>query len=150
MKLEQSASGRTAARNAAESTAGQRPRGGAKGSGMFAEKRPCGHLRQRFARMTERAAEAGWQDAEKLWHMTPREIELAFKALAAQERRRMARADALAWLMGRYAAIAWHAPRRYPHRPDGVVCDRPPMREAEMKRVLLNIARRRGAQAPDA
>lgn len=101
-----------------------------------------GSLRERFQKMVDRAAEAGLEQPSRLWRMTPREIEWELDAFAARERRRVARMDELAWLAGRYAAVAWHAPRRYPRRPDAVAHPRAPMTDAEMKRALLRFARR--------
>ncbi len=99
-------------------------------------------LRGRFQTMIARAADAGFEQPERLWRLTPAEIELELRAFAARERRRIERMDEGAWLAGRYAAIAWHAPRRYPSRPDGVLHPRAPMTDAEMKRVALGLARR--------
>lgn len=53
----------------------------------------------------------------------------------------MERIDAAAWLTGRYCATGWHAPGRYPRRPDGI---RPaPMSDGAMKEVFAGLAARR-------
>ena len=72
-------------------------------------------LRGRFQTMIARAADAGFEQPERLWRLTPAEIELELRAFAA---------------------------RRYPSRPDGVLHPRAPMTDAEMKRVALGLARR--------
>lgn len=93
-------------------------------------------------KIIRRAAEAGAMDAGRFWQMTPVEIEWALAALAARQRRALEQADLLAWLTGRYVAFAAHAPKRYPRRPDGVRTENRPMSDAEMKRVLMNLAGR--------
>lgn len=77
--------------------------------------------------------------------MTPVEIEWALAAFAAGERRKMEQLDAAAWMAGRYAAFAWHAPRRFPKRPDCVRRRPVEMTDEEMKRVLVGLAGRKGA-----
>lgn len=57
--------------------------------------------------------------------------------------REMEQLDALAWLTGRYVAIGWHAPRKYPKRPEGVRRTVPAMSDQAMKDVFLGMARRR-------
>lgn len=72
--------------------------------------------------------------------MTPAEAELALCAFAARERRRWEQIDAAAWLTARYAAIGWHAPRRFPKRPEAV--RRKAMSDAAMKAAFEAMARR--------
>ena len=73
---------------------------------------------------------------------TPAEIELELRAFQRGAAADRAHGRRRAWLAGRYAAIAWHAPRRYPSRPDGVLHPRAPMTDAGMKRVALGLAHR--------
>lgn len=73
--------------------------------------------------------------------MTPVEIGWALEAFAARERRAMERADALAWLVGRYVAVGLNAPRRYPRKPDGVKQKVREMSPEEMKKVLAGLGR---------
>ena len=80
--------------------------------------------------------------------MTPAEAELALTAYAARERRKLERMDAAAWLAGRYAAVAWHAPGRYPQRPATLKPAR--MSDGEMKAALLALARQREGEVPEA
>ena len=75
--------------------------------------------------------------------MTPIEAELELTAFAARQRQALERMDEVAWLAGRYAAIGWHAPKRYPRRPEGVKRRRARMSDAEMKDALLGFVRRR-------
>ena len=93
--------------------------------------------------MARKAAEAGFDGAVKLFGMTPVEAELELTAFAARQRQTLERLDEAAWLAGRYAAIGWHAPKRYPRRPEGVERRRAEMSDAEMKDALLGFARRR-------
>lgn len=97
-------------------------------------------LRRAFEKCMERAAEAGFEDAARLGECTPAEIELKLRAFAARERRRWERLDAAAWLAARYAAVGWHAPSRFPRRPDGV--RRGAMTDEEMKQVFTALAQR--------
>lgn len=100
-----------------------------------------GTLRERFTAIVRRAAEAGYPDAGRLFSMTPAEIEWALTAFTAAERAKMERLDAAAWLAGRYCAIGWHAPRKYPKRPDGVRRPQPAMSDAEMQAVFMKLAK---------
>ena len=90
-------------------------------------------MKARLEDLMDRAAEAGFENANALSRLTPREAVRAFRAFEAEKRRELELADALAWLIGRYVAIALNAPERYPSRPDGI-CNPPrEMTEAEMK-----------------
>ena len=53
-------------------------------------------LRRRFDRIVERAAEAGFPDASRLYRLTPAEIELELRAYSAREQRCWERLDAAA------------------------------------------------------
>lgn len=93
-------------------------------------------------KIIDRAAAAGVAGAGRFWGMTPREIEWELAAFAAARRREDERADLSAWLAGRYALFAMHAPRRYPKRPDGLKINARAMSDSEMKRVFLALAGR--------
>ena len=101
--------------------------------------------------MARRAAGAGFDGAAGLFDMTPVEAELALTAFAARQRQALERLDEAAWLAGWYAAIGWHAPKRYPRRPEGVKRRRAEMSDAEMKDALLGFVRRRvdGSDRPE-
>ena len=101
-------------------------------------------LRRRFDEIVRRAAEAGYGGAAGLFGMTPAEIELELAAFAARQRLEWERLDAAAWLAARYAAIGWHAPKRFPRQPEGVVRRAETMSDAAMKNVFLAMAERRG------
>lgn len=97
-------------------------------------------LRRAFERLAERAAEAGFPDADRLRHCTPAEIERTLCAFAVQEQKKWEQLDAAAWLAARYAAIGWHAPNRFPKRPEGVRAKE--MTDEEMKQVFEALAKR--------
>lgn len=98
-------------------------------------------IRERFGAVVQRAAEAGFPNPGELFALTPKEIEWALTAFAANRRMEMERLDAAAWLIGRYCAVGWHAPRRYPKQPDGVRRARPIMSDAEIKAVFEKMAK---------
>lgn len=100
-------------------------------------------LREDICRLVRSAAEAGVLQAWRLAELTPREIELELSALAARRRLELERADAAAWLTGRYVLTAVHAPRRYPARPGGVAVRHRNMTDADMKKVFAAMAERR-------
>lgn len=93
--------------------------------------------------LVENAAQAGVMNAEKLLDLSPREIELHMQALQAQRRHRMEMMDLQGWIAGRYVLAAFHAPRRYPQRPDAVLKEVRPMSDMEMKHVFAALAARR-------
>lgn len=97
-------------------------------------------LRSAFERLAERAAEAGFMDADRLMNCTPAEIERTLCAFAVQERQKWEQLDAAAWLAARYAVIGWHAPNRFPKRPEGVRAKT--MTDEEMKQVFEALAQR--------
>lgn len=100
-------------------------------------------LRADAQELVEKAAQCGMADAGRLMHMTPREIEREFCALAARRQREAEQMDMLAWMIGRYVLSATHAPRRYPRQPD-IVARRPrEMAQEDMKRVFAAMAERR-------
>lgn len=100
-------------------------------------------LWRRFDRIVERAAEAGFPDASRLYRLTPAEIELELRAYSAREQRCWERLDAAAWLAARYAAIGWHTPKRFPKRPEGVRRKPEAMTDAAMKDVFVALAAKR-------
>ena len=93
--------------------------------------------------MIAAAARLGIGPPRALWHMKPRELELAAAARQAQQARALDWADALAWLAGGYAALGVRAPKRYPRRPNGVRRGGT-MTDEEMKRAALAFAARHG------
>ncbi len=99
-----------------------------------------------MAAMIEGAAREGFPDAGRLWRLSLREAELELTAFAARRRAEAERDERLAWMAGYYAAIAVHAPRRYPRRSGTAFHARvapEPMTEAQMKRVLEALAAER-------
>lgn len=84
------------------------------------------------------------ENAGRLMHMSPREIEREFTALAARRQHAAEQMDLLAWLTGRYVLAAVHAPRRYPTRPDGVAHRPREMAQEDMKKLFMAMAERRG------
>jgi len=102
-----------------------------------------GDLARSARSLVERAADAGMHRAGDLLHLTPREIELELRALAARRQQRMQDADLQAWLTGRYVMAALHAPRRYPRRPDGVIMPRRAMDDEQIKRAFVQLAEKR-------
>ena len=98
-------------------------------------------LRRELEGLMESAAEMGYPGVRELPGMTPREIEWTLRAFATQEKRRMERLDALAWLTGRYAAVGVNAPGKYPKKPDGLRREKRRMTDAEMKRVFAGLAK---------
>ena len=103
----------------------------------------AGFLRPRMAEIIEGAARQGYPGADGLWRMSLAEAARALEGFAAARRAQLERDERLAWMAGYYAAVAVHAPRRYP-RQSGTAFrrtgPRPPMTEAQMKRALLALA----------
>ncbi len=96
-------------------------------------------------RVVRAGIDAGMERAWELINLTPREVENAFAAEAARREQAAERMDLLACLIGRYAMIAVHAPRRYPDAPNGIVRAPRAMSDDEMRRALISIAQRREA-----
>ncbi len=71
--------------------------------------------------------------------MTAREVTAAFDRALERRRQRALDADFLAYLIGRYVALAVHAPKRYPRHPDAV---RRVMKDHEMKRCFAALSGR--------
>lgn len=94
-------------------------------------------MRAQFRRVQEQLASQGVQCASALFSMTPREISLSLsiaRAQAQQKRQHL-------WLLGKYAAIAVHAPEHYPSPPQAEMVE---MTGEEMKKRLLMGAEGRG------
>lgn len=100
-------------------------------------------LRSAARELISRAAGAGIEEAYLLTTLSPREIELYLQAIEEKRREDVERMDMQAWLTGRYVLMAMHAPRRYPHRPEGVRQKNKAMADESMKRVFLAMAARR-------
>ena len=103
----------------------------------------AGSLKAAAQELVSRAAGAGIEEAYLLTGLSPREIELHLQAIEEKRREDMQRMDMLAWLAGRYVLMAMHAPRRYPHRPEGVRQKNKAMADESMKRVFMAMAARR-------
>ena len=81
----------------------------------------------------------------EILNLSPQEIELQFRAIAAKRRAEMEKIDVLAYLAGRYCLIAFHAPRRYPRRPDGVYHPPEKMTDQQIKQFFADISARKEA-----
>ena len=57
--------------------------------------------------------------------------------------------DMLAYLTGSYVLTAFHAPRRYPRRPDAFAYPPKKMTDHQMKQFFADIAARKGAENGD-
>ena len=98
-------------------------------------------MRERARLLLEEAARAGFDDPARLLSMGLRDAELALTAHAARLRLQRERDERLAWMAGYYAAIAVHAPRRYPRRSGTAFrAMTGPMTEEQMKAALLGFA----------
>ena len=105
--------------------------------------RPAGSLRARMAALIGDAARQGFPGADRLWDMGLRQARLELEAFAARRRAEAERDERAAWMAGYYAAIAVHAPRRYPRRSGTAFrfSGAPrPMSEAQMKEALAALA----------
>ena len=100
------------------------------------------NLRAAAADMLRSAAEAGVSQAWKLLGCTPRELETEFRALASARQAQLERMDLLAWLTGSYVMAAFHAPKRYPRRPNCLRRSMRDMTDGQMKRVFCAMAQR--------
>ena len=105
-----------------------------------------GELARAARSLMERAADAGMQGCARLICLTPREIDLELRALAAQRRQQAEALDLAAWLTGRYVLAALHAPRRYPRRPDGLAHPARAMSDEQIKGIFINLAKQRREQ----
>lgn len=82
------------------------------------------------------------QDAWGFWHMTPAEAKGRMKAYSARLEQDIGNYDALAWMIGNYAACAYHDPKHYPKKPN-MVKERPRkgvQDEENMKDLLMTYA----------
>jgi len=95
-------------------------------------KRPRGsNLRESYAALLQTAAASGYAAPWRLLALTPAEIILSLRAHQAQMRQRVQET----WLLGRYVALAFHAPDRMPPCPAPLPEGN--MEPEEMKRRLL-------------
>ncbi|MBQ8508253.1 MAG: hypothetical protein IJ466_12595 [Clostridia bacterium] len=101
------------------------------------------NFRETARELLRSAAELGMGEAHRLLFLTPWEIELCFQALAARRQAELERSDLLGWLAGRYALIGFHAPKRYPRRPDAVQKRPARMSDGQMKQVFAAMAARK-------
>lgn len=106
-------------------------------------------LKSSARELVVRAAEAGIENAHRLTALSPREIELQMKAIAALWRMDLQRMDLQAWRIGRYVLLAVHAPRRYPKHPDGFQQNSAAMSDLDMKRAFMAMAVRKEEQHGD-
>lgn len=102
-----------------------------------------GQLAVSARELVENAAAAGMDRPWELLHLSPNEIRLQMQAHCARAESHRQDMDLLAWLVGRYVLAAFHAPRRYPRRPDGFLQPRRAMNDEEMKRVFCALAQQR-------
>ena len=70
--------------------------------------------------IVQAAVESGVCSEHEAWHMTPGELMRRVEAAVCRRTRRMKDMDALAWLIGQYAAVGINSPGRYPAQPDRV------------------------------
>lgn len=102
-----------------------------------------GQLARSAMELVENAAAAGMDKPWELLNLSPREIQLQLRAHCARMEMLRQNTGLLAWLTGRYVLAAFHAPRRYPRRPDGFTQVRRAMNDEEMKRVFCALAQQR-------
>jgi len=96
-----------------------------------------------MAALIDGAARQGFPGADRLWGMGLRQARQELEAFAARRRAETERDERTAWMAGYYAAIAIHAPRRYPRRSGTAFrFSGPPrlMSEAQMKDALAALA----------
>ena len=85
----------------------------------------------------------------EILNLTPGEIELFFRSISAKRQAEMEKIDLLAYLTGRYVLTAFHAPRRYPRRPDSLMHPPKKMTDNQMKRFFADLAAGKGAENGD-
>lgn len=100
-------------------------------------------LKDEVEAVLESAASAGFPNPDGLWRMTLSEMQRALEAHAESRRIQAEQEDRVAWMTGYYAAIAWHAPRRYPRQPRLVRRGWKPMTEEQMRHALMAFAAER-------
>ena len=99
-----------------------------------------------MAALIDAAARQGFPDADRLWHMGLSEAARALEARAAERRAQAGRDERLAWMAGYYAAVAVHAPGKYPRRSGTAfraAAHAQPMTETQMKAALMAFAAER-------
>ena len=99
-----------------------------------------GNMKQSAAEMVETAAQAGMERPWDILALSPAEIELQFRALAAKRQAQLESIDLLAYLAGRYVLMAFHAPKRYPRRPDGISHPPRKMTDKQIKQFFADLS----------
>ena len=102
-----------------------------------------GQLARSAMELVENAAAAGVDQPWALLKLSPMEIRLQLRAHCARMERQQQGTDLLAWMTGRYVLAAFHAPRRYPRRPEFFLTRHSAMSDEEMKRVFCALAQQR-------
>ena len=106
-------------------------------------------MRSQAAELIDSAARAGLERPWEILELTPKEIEWFFRSLSARRQAEMEKIDALAFLTGSYVLTAFHAPRRYPRRPDAVAHPPKKMTDDQMKQFFADLSAGKGAENGD-
>ena len=110
------------------------------GGGKAAEEREQKSIRSIYSQLIEDAFAAGISEAWAFWGMTPAEVKGRLKARERAYKRNLEDMDALAWMIGHYAAFGYHDPKHYPCKANIVAKDasEPPktMSESEIQDAL--------------
>ena len=99
-------------------------------------------IRDAARELLDSAAGLGIAEPWRLLECTPREIGLRLRAAEAARQAELERIDLLAWLAGCYVRTAYHAPKRYPRRPDGIRRRPAEMTDGQIKQVFAAMAAR--------
>lgn len=99
--------------------------------------------------LIEAAVECGMEDPWAILMLSPREIEWRFRALAQRRRMQDEKIDLMAFLIGRYASIGFHAPKKYPRKPDALAYPPKEMTANQMKRFFAALSAGREAKNGD-
>ena len=89
---------------------------------------------------------------ERPWEipeLTPKEIEWFFRSIASRRQAEMEKIDTLAYLAGSYMLTAFHAPKRYPRRPDAFKHPPKRMTDHQMKQFFADLSAGKGAENGD-
>lgn len=81
--------------------------------------------------------------------LSPREIEWRFRALAQRRRMQGENIDLLAFLVGRYVALGFHAPKKYPRKPNSLAYPPKEMTANQMKHFFAELSAGREAKNGD-
>ena len=109
----------------------------------------CGDIRSEAAELIASAAQAGVERPWEILDLSPGEIEWFFRSLAARRQAELEKIDTLAYLAGSYVLTAFHAPRRYPRRPDAVAHPPKKMTDKQMKQFFADLSAGKGAENGD-